>query len=55
MFKKIGNCSGWGKFEICSSNGQNELQVFSSPVAVKSLSAKKQPTFCNGTNSFPMK
>ena len=31
------------------------FKFFSSPVAIESLSRKKQPTFCNATKGFPMK
>ena len=56
MFNKIGNRSGWGKFESCLSDGQNELQVFFKPCSHwKSVRKKKQPTFRNTTKSFPMK
>lgn len=42
MFNKIGNRSGWGKFESCLSDGQNELQVFFKPCSHwKSVRKKK--------------
>ena len=56
MFNKIGNRCWWGKFESCLTNGQTmNFKFFSSPVAIESLSGKKQPTFCNATKGFPMK
>ena len=55
MFNKIGNRCGWGKFESCLSNGQNELQVFFKPCSHWKSVRKKKPTFCSATNSFPMK
>ena len=56
MFNKIGNRCGWGKFESCLSNEQNELQVFFKPCSHwKFVQKKKTPTFCNTTNSFSMK
>ena len=42
MFNKIGNHCGWGKFESCLSDGQNELQVFFKPCSHWKFVRKKK-------------
>lgn len=54
MFNKIGNRSGWGKFESCLSDGQNELQVFFKPCSHwKSVRKKKTANILQYHQKFP--
>ena len=54
MFKKIGSLGEENLRAACPMDKMN-FKFFSSPVAIESLSGKKQPTFCNATKGFPMK
>ena len=54
MFNKTGNHCGWGKFESCLSNGQNELQVFFKPCSHwKFVRKKKTANILQSHQQFP--
>lgn len=53
MFNKIGNRCGWGKFESCLSNRQNELQVFFKPCSHWKFVQKKTANILQYHQRFP--
>ena len=53
MFNKIGNRCGWGKFERCLSDGQNELQVFFKPCSHWKFVRKKTAYILQCHQRFP--
>ena len=53
MFNKIGNRCGWGKFESCLSDGQNELQVFFKPCSHWKFVQKKAENILQYHQRFP--